>query len=1024
MSQMKRQSPARQLLPAAHGPLPTEIKLSSIREKLASEKGERYWRSLKELADSDEFRPCLESFGPDWAQAIDRRHMLKLIGASLALAGLTACSSPPPEVIVPYVHEPQGLVPGHPVFYATAMTMGGYAKGVLVESHMGRPTKVEGNPKHPASLGATDPYGQASTLSLYDPDRSQAVEFEGRITSWTAFSTALAAHLEAQETKKGAGLRILTETVTSPTMAAQIRGVLKRFPMAKWHQYEADNNDMALRGSLLAFGRPINTYYRLENADIILSLDSDFLTHGPAWLRYSREWAARRQRDSGPRGMNRLYAVESTPTCTGAVADHRLSIHAREVEGFGRAVARALGTNVPEMPNPVMISEWVNAVAKDLQQHRGSSVVMSGNHQPAPVHALAHAMNQQLGNTGKTVIYTDPVEASPVNQFESLRQLVEEMKQGNVELLLILGVNPVFTAPADLDFSDAVKKVATCIHLGMHKDETAAYCQWHVPETHYLETWGDARAFDGTATIIQPLIAPLYNGHSALEVLALLQDTPPASPYDAVRGFWKSSFSSGDFERFWQEALQSGVVPTTAFAPVGAAVDETWFENQKPRSQTNPGQGMEINFRVDPSILDGRFANNGWLQELPKPLTKLTWDNAVLISPATAEHLGFDLGDLYESQGRGTAGPFVELKYHNRSIQGPVLVLQGHPENSVTVHFGFGRTRAGKVGSGHGFNAYALRGSDAPWFDSGLEIKRIDESTMLATTQHHFSLEGRDLVRVVKQEDLRKNPDIVQHGHEAPPVDETLYHAYEWPYNEYKWAMTVNLSNCIGCNSCVVACEAENNTPVLGKDQVGRGREMQWLRIDRYYSGDLMQPNTHFEPIFCMHCERAPCELVCPVHATNHSSEGINQMVYNRCVGTRFCSHNCPYKVRRFNFLQYSDYITPSMEPMYNPDVTVRSRGVMEKCTYCIQRIQEAKITASRENRKVRDGEIMTACQQACPTRVFTFGDLNSPGSAVQRSAKDPLNYGLLTDLNTRPRTTYLSAIKNPQPGFDKREGK
>ncbi len=1000
-----------------------DFELNELRKSAAS-KGERLWRSLQEFPGSDAFRNFgVPELPGSWTDSMDRRQMLRLIGASLALAGFTACSSPPPEKIVPYVHEPEGLVPGRPLFYASAMPLSGYGKGVLVESHLGRPTKIEGNPKHPASLGATDIFGQASILSLYDPDRSQSVMFEGRLSSWTAFSSALNSRLEEQQLKKGAGLRILTEAVTSPTLLWQMQEIQKRFPESRWYQYEPGTSDGARAGSRIAFGQNVNTYFRPADADLIVALDSDFLTQGPAWLRYSREWATRRQRDSGPKGMNRMYAIESTPTCTGVVADHRLSVRSRDIEGFGRALARAIGLNTPGAPagGPEIDAKFVETVARDLLQHRGSSLVIPGEYQPGTLHALAHIMNQFLGNAGKTVIYTDPIELNAADPMQSIRELTEEMKKGRVDLLLILSGNPAFTAPADLGFADAMRQVPFNAHLGLHFDETGARCPWHVPETHYLESWGDVRAFDGTASIIQPSIAPLYDAHTAQEILAIVQGDPNLSSREIVRNYWQTQHPSPDFEDFWLSSLQSGVVPNTALPPKTVAANQ----NAVPEGHTRgSAQEMEIIFRPDPSIFDGRFANNGWLQELPKPLTKVTWDNTALIGPATAERLGFSLDELREIRGKGIPGPIVELRYRNRSVQAPVYLLPGHPENSVTVHYGYGRIRAGKVGNRHGFNGYALRGSDAPEFDTGVEMRRTGENGLLATTQHHFTMAGRDLVRTVTQDEYRKNPEASHAGKESPSADETLYRAHDWPYLQYKWAMTVNLSKCVGCNACVVACEAENNTPILGKEQVGREREMQWLRIDRYYTGPPERPETHFEPVFCMHCELAPCELVCPVHATNHSSEGINQMVYNRCVGTRFCSHNCPYKVRRFNFLQFSDYITPSKEPMYNPDVTVRSRGVMEKCTYCIQRIQEAKITASKENRKVKDGEIMTACQQACPTQVFTFGDLNDRDSAVSRSANDPLNYGLLTELNTRPRTTYLAAMTNPQPDLEKREGK
>jgi len=818
--------------------------------------------------------------------------------------------------------------------------------------------------------------------------------------------------VRTQVSKQGAGLRILTGSVTSPTLYSQLQQILQRFPQAKWHQYDPDNGSTQLAGSLLAFGEPVWTRYRFESADIVLSLDSDFLTEGPAWLHYSRHWAERRQRRNGSGGMSRLYALESTPTCTGAVADNRLAVRASEIEDFARTVFRRVEMNVQKSPQPQtsdLRGLWADAVARDLLQHRGSSIVVPGTHQPAAVHALAHSLNHALGNTNKTVIHTAPVEPAPVDHIESLTELVGEMKQGKVDLLIILSFDPVFTAPADLEFAEALKRTVTSVYLGMYNDETAASASWHVPEAHFLESWGDVRAFDGSATIIQPLIMPLYGGRSPHEILALLQENPSATPYETVRRYWQSASQAKDFENFWTSALQTGVVPDTAFDS-----KDVTLQNRTPKAaRREDAAGLEINFRIDPCVYDGRFSNNGWLQELPKPLTKLTWDNAALMSPATARSLGFDPNDVSRTGSQGLPVPLVELRYRGRSVQAPIFLLPGHPDNSVTAHLGYGLQRGGKHATGRGFNAYALRTSEAPWFYSGLEVRKLDSTAMLATTQRHFSLNGRNLMRVFDIQDLDTDPES-ETQQAGPMLHNSLYPS--WPYHEYKWAMTVDLSRCIGCNSCVVACVAENNSPVVGKEQVGMAREMQWLRIDRYYSGKPDSPRTHFQPVYCMHCEKAPCELVCPVHATTHSSEGLNQMVYNRCVGTRYCSNNCPYKVRRFNFLQYSDYVTPSLKPLRNPDVTVRSRGVMEKCTYCVQRIQEAKINAAKENRPVKDGEIIMACQQACPTKVFTFGDLNDSNSMVSRAARNPLAYGMLAELNTVPRTRYLAGVRNPNP--------
>ena len=990
----------------------SSLNLSSLRARLANSQGREYWRSLDELAETEEFRDFLHNEFPQqyaaWRGTVNRRELLKLMGASLALAGLSGCTQQPTEKIVPYVRAPEQIVPGKPLFFATAMPLDGFATGLLVESHMGRPTKIEGNPQHPASLGATDVFAQASVLTLYDPDRSQVATRLGQISSWVAFGSALRTEMEAQRLEKGARLRILTGTVTSPTLAHQLRTLLGEFPLAKWIQYEPVGRDAARAGAQLAFGEYVNTLYDFEKADVILSLDADFLGGGPGHLRYARQFTARRQVQAGATEMNRLYVVESTLSNTGGMADHRLPMRASEIERFARAVANKLGVasevSGAEADHPGH-AQWVKSLVADLQKHRGSSIVLAGEHQPPSVHALAHALNHALGNVGKTVIYTDPVEADPGNQLASLRDLVEDMKAGRVDLLVVVDSNPVFTAPVDLSFSEHFLKVRLRVHLSLYQDETAVLCHWHVPQAHYLESWSDARAFDGTTTILQPLIAPLYDGKSAHRLLSALLGRPERPSHDIVREYWEKQNLSGDFENSWQTALHDGLLAGTALPPKQVSLKRDFLgqgAGEVPAVAGSGTPGLEIVFRPDPTIWDGRFANNGWLQELPKPLTKLTWDNAALLSPATAERLGLADQDL------------VELRYRDRMVPAPVWIQPGHADDSVTVHLGYGRTHAGQVGAGVGFNAYALRTSDRPWFDSGLAIRKTGGQYPLASTQLHHNMEDRHLVRVGTLEEFQHNPNFAHEvEHETSP-HLSLYPEHK--YEGYAWGMAVDLNRCTGCNACVVACQAENNIPVVGKVEVARGREMHWLRIDRYYRGSLDHPEVYHQPVMCMHCENAPCEVVCPVAATVHSSEGLNEMVYNRCVGTRYCSNNCPYKVRRFNFFAYSDYETPVLKLLRNPDVTVRTRGVMEKCTYCVQRINVARIDAKKEDREIRDGEIVTACQAACPAQAITFGNINDPKSQVSQLKADPRNYGLLEDLNTRPRTTYLARLRNPNP--------
>jgi len=997
------------------------LNLEAIRARLAQGQRQQYWRSLEELAETREFQEFLHREFPqnasEWLDPVGRRDFLKLMGASLAFAGLTACTAAPSEKIVPYVRAPEEIVPGKPLFFATAMPLGGYATGLLVESHMGRPTKIEGNAAHPASLGATDVFAQASILTLYDPDRSQVVINAGIVSTWNAFLSELDTRLESHRARQGAGLRVLTETVTSPTLAHQLRTLLKRLPSARWHQYEPIGRDAVRAGARLAFGEVVNTLYRVENAEVILALDADFLTSGPGAVRYAREFAAKRRVQDGNTTMNRLYAVESTPSLTGTMADHRLSVRAGEIESFARTVARGLGVDAGASapPSEPPHGAWIAALVRDLQQHRGSSLVVAGDHQPAAVHLLAHAMNRALGNVGRTIIYTDPVEANPVDQTASFAELVADMQAGGVETLIILGGNPVYAAPADLQFGEHLGKVAFRVHLNLYEDETSTLCHWHLPEAHFLESWSDARAYDGTVSIIQPLIAPLFGGRSAHEVLAALVGEPGRGSYDIVRESWKAQRPSGNFELFWRTALHDGVIPGTALPPRSV----TWraklggpTEAQKgeaasrPAAQSGSARGLEIGFRPDPTIWDGRFANNGWLQELPKALTKLTWDNAALISPATAGRLGLANEEV------------VELSHGGRTLRAPIWIMPAHPDDSVTVHLGYGRKRAGRAGTGAGFDAYALRTAGSPWFAAGLEIKKTGERYALASTQHHHSMEGRNLVRSGTIEEYRSHPEFVHEMAEDPPRELTLYP--EHPSEGYAWGMAIDLNACTGCNACVVACQAENNSPVVGKREVAGGREMHWIRIDRYYKGGLDTPETYHQPVLCMHCEKAPCEPVCPVGATLHSNEGLNDMVYNRCVGTRYCANNCPYKVRHFNFFQYADDQTPGLKLMRNPNVTVRSRGVMEKCTYCVQRINAARIQAKEEDREVRDGDVVTACQAACPSGAIVFGNINDPTSRVAKLKRGPLNYGLLTELNTRPRTTYLARLRNPNPEIQK----
>jgi MoCo/4Fe-4S cofactor protein with predicted Tat translocation signal len=990
-----------------------QIDLAPIRAKLDGSTGPSYWRSLEELSNTGLFQEYLHSEFPsqaaEFSDPVGRRQFLRLMGASLALAGVGACTKQPPEQIVPYVRAPEEIIPGRPLFFATSIPLGGIATGVLVESHMGRPTKVEGNPDHPASLGATDAFSQAAILSLYDPDRSQALTQAGDIRSWSAFLDALRSAVETRRPVQGRGIRILTETVTSPTLGRQLQEVIEEFPAAIWHQYEPAGRDQVRQGARLAFGRSVDTHYAVDKARVILSLGSDFLSSGPGAVRYARDFAAGRRVRGTATTMSRLYVAESTPTNTGAKADHRLPVRPRDIEALAVALAAAAGVQVPATPTlDPAARRWLDVVIKDALANKGASLIAVGDEQPAIVHALAHEVNQALGNVGSTVIHTEPVEVSPIDQTQSLQELAADMNAGRVEVLLILGGNPVYNAPCDLRLGDGMTQVGFSAHLSLYEDETSARCTWHIPEAHVLESWGDSRAWDGTVSLTQPLIAPLYGGRSASEVLGAMSGTPARSPHNLVHDFWtKTAAEMGvaDPEAFWRRSVADGVVAGTALQPLSVSVSGMRVPALPSLTLSSD---LDVVFRTDPTIHDGRFANNGWLQELPKPLTKLTWDNTIQVSPATGARLGVRNEDL------------AELRSANRTVTGPVWIVPGQADNTVVVHLGYGRTRAGHVGNAVGFNAYSIRTSGSPWASSSAVLVRTGARYPLASTQLHHNMEGRAIVRAATIGEYSKDPRVLLAQEPEPPRTLTMYKEHE--YKGYAWGMAIDLNSCIGCNACVVACQAENNVPIVGKEQVAKGREMHWIRVDTYYEGGVENPETYHQPVMCQQCENAPCELVCPVGATVHSDEGLNDMVYNRCVGTRYCSNNCPYKVRRFNFLLYQDFVTPSLKMARNPDVTVRSRGVMEKCTYCVQRINHAKIDAEKEGRLVRDGDITTACEGSCPAQAIVFGNINDPESRVSKLRAETLSYSLLGELNTRPRTTYLGALRNPNPDLLERD--
>ncbi len=1057
------------------------------------EQQKQYWRSLEELDSTPEYRQFVEREFPvgasEMTSDVDRRKFLILAAAGIGMAGLTACRRPLEKIIPAGGKVTEQIMPGVPQHYATIYNLGGQAQGILVRSNDGRPTKIEGNPAHPASLGATSSYAQASILDLYDPDRSKSVKQGKDNKSWDDFvktTTPLMAELKG---KQGEGLRILAESNSSPALRELRNHIATAMPNAKWHTYDAVSPDNALAGASLAFGQPVHVHYALDKADVILALDSDFLGcdvdstvniknfskkrrtgtdieakdggHGstaPHGEEKKEEHKAEAQpaqhsaapakaEAAAPKGsatpapapvsnkMNRLYAVESNFTVTGGMADHRLRLQSSKIGGFLAALAKEMGVTASGLDKHAgaingypLAGKWVKAIAKDLNANKGRAVLVVGARQPAHVHALAALINASVA--GETVKYTRAFEEKFEAGLTSLKSLVDDANAGKVNTLVILGGNPVYNAPADLKFRESLSKVQNRIHLGLYQDETAAECNWHVNEAHYLECWGDGRAYDGTASIQQPLIAPLHNGKSALEVLAVLSGYAQTNGYDIVKTLWLKSLGG---EKAWNKAVHDGLLAGTGFAAITPAANAGAISSALDAAPV-AGNGLELNFVQDSSMYDGRFANNGWMQEVPDPMTKLVWDNAALMSKDTADAKGLKNEDV------------IKLTLKGRDLLLPVWILPGHAKDSITVALGYGRTVTGRVGNGFnekfgklmdtisfgntvGGNTYLLRTSDAMDFVTGVELAKTSETHKIAATHDHWSMEGRPLVREATLDDFIKTPEFAK----APDAGLHTFSVFEHPYDfkqGNQWGMAIDLNTCVGCNACVVACQSENNIPIVGKDHVLRGREMHWIRMDRYFTN---VPATEFEiggakpwvfdedhmqavqqPMTCQQCEHAPCEEVCPVAATVHNEEGLNTMAYNRCVGTRYCSNNCPFKVRRFNYLNWHKDMSETEKMLQNPEVTVRMRGVMEKCTYCTQRISAVKHQAKVEgHRAIRDGEITPACAQVCPADAIVFGNINDPASHVSKLRKQARNYQLLVELNINPRTTYLAKLRN-----------
>ncbi|MGC8638697.1 MAG: TAT-variant-translocated molybdopterin oxidoreductase [Isosphaeraceae bacterium] len=1019
-------------------------------EPVPAQSGKAYWRSLDQLADSPRFRDWVERRFPQSMRellsgVVDRRQFLQLMAASLGLAGLAGCRRPEMKAL-PYSKPPLEIVPGLPDFYATAIPLRGASFPVLVETHEGRPTKIEGNPRHPDSGGSSGALAQACVLDLYDPDRGGPVLQKGQPASWQDYDAFASKHYAAIRQRKGKGLRILAEDLSSPSLDLLRHHFQSVLPESRWHVHDAVGWTGRHDGASIAFGGPFVPRYEFDRAEIIVSLDSDFLGLEEDGTRHHRGFAQGRLKEGKVPRMSRLYVVESQLSITGGMADHRLRLPSSHVPEFTLALARELllGEKVVPAPGSPQATlrqalasfrpalkfdpRWIREVAADLRAHAGKGIVIAGRRQPAQVHALVFALNAFLGNLGKTIELRNPPARPP---SATLQELVAAIDQNQVQTLLILGSNPVYTAPVDLDFADKLQRVPTTIRLGLHADETSRLATWHLPAAHALEAWGDARAGDGAILAVQPMIAPLFDGRNMLEELARLSKYEPASAYEIARRAFReeSGVTEANFEAEWRKFLHEGTYvhegthagaypvekPSLHWDAVARAV-----ASYRPSSALLSATNLELVLERDAKVDDGRFANNGWLQELPNVMTKLAWGNAALLSPTTARELGVTDGDL------------VRLEQGGRSLEIVAMVLPGQADYSVGVALGYGRSACGRVGQDVGSNAYVLRTSQAPDVVTGLKITPLGRQAVLATTQEHYTMEGREVIRELTLADLLARSIDDKHAPEeelpdiqTPPRDQ----------GDHQWGMAIDLNTCTGCSACVLACQSENNIPIVGKDEVPRGRSMHWIRIDRYFSGDLEEPDVVHQPVACVQCEKAPCELVCPVNATVHGEEGLNIMVYSRCIGTRYCSNNCPYKVRRFNYFNYNERpldklwygplaewgMAETLKMQKNPDVSVRTRGVMEKCTYCVQRIERARIgthvaAGDAPPGKIPDGTVVPACAQACPAQAIVFGDLSDPHSRVSRIKNQARNYDLLGELNTKPRTSHLARLRNPNP--------
>jgi molybdopterin-containing oxidoreductase family iron-sulfur binding subunit len=984
-----------------------------------------YWKSLKDISSEDDYNRFLKQSEHNIDNGISRRNFLSLIAASVALAGLEGCKKPV-QKIIPYVEAEIGTIPGIPKYYASTLPFKNNALGVVIENHDERPVKVEGNEKHPTSLGKSNSFAQASTLEMYDPDRARGVKFKGNKVDWSEYLN----FAKSINDSNGKGLAVLMQESSSPTIKSLQEDFKKNLPNADWVVYESVNNENLYDGIELAFSKRLQPLYRLEKAQIIVSLGSDFLGVDDNNIYHTRKFAQNRNIVDENSTMNRLYVAESSISSTGSSADHRLNVPQHEMENLLAELAyelKQLGLRIEAKKVKSSNNLWVKAAAKDLFDGRGESIIIGGSSLSKEFHQLIALINYNL----KAPIDYYPLNMSQVSSVKNFESLCKDMKDGKINNLIILGANPVYDSPVDFDFAESLKKVKNSVHLTNIIDETSKLCSWNIAMNHYFECWGDAMTYDGHVSIVQPQIMPLFDSKSIIQVLSPIVHSKEQSAYDTVKNVWKSNIiKSGNFEREWDKVLHDGLYKKPIFKKI----------NVKPASKISTAvlnnysldnDKFEIVFCPSSSVYDGRYANNGWLQEIPKPITSLTWDNAALISIKVAKKLNIKNGQM------------LEISVGDNSINIPAFITPGQNQKSITLELGYGRKFNGRIGNEVGFNVYPLRSSDSPSFILNGSIKVLNETYPLASTQDHHGLEddkyaapGFDdlanketqsrIPELVKQSTLdyyKDNPDWVQKKVEQHKpdkkrswADHSMYNP-DWDYSKGpQWGMSIDLTSCTSCNACSIACQSENNIPVVGKQQVMNGREMHWIRIDNYFAGDPDNPEVSTQSVACVHCELAPCESVCPVAATTHSSDGVNQMTYNRCLGTRYCANNCPYKVRKFNFYNYTRDLPEVVQMAMNPDVSIRFRGVMEKCTYCYQRISSARITAENEGREIKDGDFQVACQQSCPADAIKFGDINDPNSEVSKAKRRNRDYALLAHLGTAPRTTYLAKIRNQNP--------